>query len=301
MTDLNRVQTELKIPLTELLDDFTSAAIRNFELKNGIPPTGVVHEVLMEKLKIDTDDSFLDTDFRSKFLAASVQSVKQYQLPKSEYFVGPTTKDNIFLHFTMGWGNPYDVIDGWKTDTRGKIGTHYVIGGINIKTGDDEHDGEIVQAIPETGYAWHIGIGNTPVHRNSISIEVCNFGFITKKGDKFYTYLNREIDKKYVVELKTSFRGYKYYHKVTDKQIQSLAYLINKITVQHGISITSGIVDKLKRLPPNDAFDYDANVKNGKIKGIHTHTNVSPAVNGEYAKWDLAPTPEVIKFLTELK
>jgi hypothetical protein len=42
------------------------------------------------------------------------------------------------------------------------------------------HDGKILQAIPNNGYAWHLGIGNQPMHRESIGIELCSFGYVTK-------------------------------------------------------------------------------------------------------------------------
>jgi hypothetical protein len=291
---LNKIQENLLLPKTDELDELTNAAIRNQLLRNELPMGSINDNIttISNFLKI-TEDGFLDTDLRQV-----ERQIKRNLLPTSQYFAKSGPKNNIFLHFTMGWNNPFNTITDWATDTRGKIGTQYVIGGINISTGDTQYDGVIVQAIPDEGYAWHIGIGDTEVHRNSIGIEICNFGYLTEKNGKFYTYTGREVNKKYVSALETPFRGYKYYHKLTVEQLKSLIYLIKLLAKKHSIDITKGIVSKLKVKKDNSAFDFDQNVVNGKLRGMHTHTNVSPKNKyGGYDKWDLAPTPELIDTL----
>ena len=53
--------------------------------------------------------------------------------------------------------------------------------------------------------------------RTSIGIELCAWGGLTKKGDKFYNYVNGVVPQSEVAELQTEFKGYKYYHKYNDK------------------------------------------------------------------------------------
>ncbi len=51
-------------------------------------------------------------------------------------------------------------------------------------------DGKVVQMVALNQAAWHAGkskIGSAEgVNAYSIGIEICNFGKLTKKGDKFY-------------------------------------------------------------------------------------------------------------------
>src|SRR5690606_27807975 len=107
-------------------------------------------------------------------------SFEDYYLPEEAYFTNPTQKTHIFLHHTKGWHNPYRVIDSWGRQPHRKVATEFVIGGQSIHNDNTEYDGRILQAIPNNGYAWHLGIGNQPMHRESIGIELCSFGYLTK-------------------------------------------------------------------------------------------------------------------------
>ena len=71
------------------------------------------------------EELFADTD-----IATSASWIKQYPLPDGEYVKQETHKEWIFLHHTAGRYNPYKCIDHWAKDQRGRVGTHYVIGGV---------------------------------------------------------------------------------------------------------------------------------------------------------------------------
>src|SRR5690554_3573702 len=132
----------------------------------------------------------------------------EYFLPNHAYHNRTTEKKWIFLHHTKGWHNPYRVIDSWERQPHRKVATEYVIGGQSIHNDNTEHDGRILQAIPNNGYAWHLGIGNQSMHRESIGIELCSFGYLTKgyfekrengklqsierKKDSYYTYVGQK-------------------------------------------------------------------------------------------------------------
>ena len=60
----------------------------------------------------------------------------------------------------------------------------------------------------------------------SICVEICNWGPLTKKGDKFYNYVNREVPIDQVCELDKPYKGRKYYHAYTDAQIESVRQLM---------------------------------------------------------------------------
>jgi N-acetyl-anhydromuramyl-L-alanine amidase AmpD len=52
------------------------------------------------------------------------------------------------------------------------VATEFVIGGLSFKNDEEVYDGKILQAIPDKSNAWHLGIGNQAMHRESIGIEL---------------------------------------------------------------------------------------------------------------------------------
>lgn len=302
MEEIKIVQKKLKIPETGIMDEFTQAAIRNFQTKRGIIATGLLDNPTKEALQLN--DGNIDSD-----LMRSVP-IKKYFLPKGEYFQGPTKKQYIFLHHTAGYNNPFAIVDMWAKDPIGPIGTQYLIGGLHPSNDDDTYDGEIVQCFNDENYAWHLTIGNTEMHRNSIGIELCNFGWLTKGGyrdlktkkwidkstESFYTYTGLALSKYQVVDLGFEFRGYRYYHKYSDVQLNSLSFLIKDLGQRLGIDIYTGIHKRLKSGEhPSKVFDFWQDAKNGKIKGLLTHANVYQS-----GKWDLSPQPNVIDMILSL-
>lgn len=310
VAEIKEVQQELNIPLTGEYDEFTEAAIRNFQQKNKIPVTGVVDNSTKELLLNNNKDGLISTDLRE-----APVTISKYLLKSDEYYTTEEKKEWLFLHHTAGWNNPYAVVDAWESDTRGRVGTEYLIGGRHLQTLDSKHDGKIVQCYPShKNYGWHLGIGNTVVHRASIGIEVCNFGWLVKDGNDFKTYVSLDskgkvipgkgpvVNPSEVCDLGKEFRGYRYFHKYTDSQLNSLKYLITKIARETGIDVTKGLKEKIKASSdPFTAFDYDPNVVSGKVKGLFTHTNVSPKNKyGGYEKWDMYPSPDLIDVILSL-
>lgn len=310
---IEKIQKALNIPVTGEIDQFTEAAIRNFQIKNSLMPTGEVDGDTQELLLTDNTTGFISTDLREPVIEPSNTTEGKPTVPelvikkslisgKNNFFKGPTQKDSLFLHHTAGWNNPYNVIKDWMSDSRGEVCTHFVVGGKHCQTLDGKYDGEVVQSMEYSWYGWHLGIGNTSVHRNSIGIEVCNFGWLTKKGGDYYTWSNAKVSESEVVDLRRDFRGYRYFQKYTDKQLNSLKLLIEKIGKDQGIDITQGLKERLKKnKDPFVAFAYDQDIKNGKSKGLFCHTNVSaPNKWGGYDKWDLFPQNEVLDLILSL-
>lgn len=279
----------------------TESAVIQWQKDNGIIADGIVGPETMNLMGL------LDTDTSSTNL-----NIKKHWLNSDEYYKGPVKKDWIFLHHTAGWHDPYQTINGWELDARGAVGTEYVLGGSSILGNNDKFDGELVSAFPAGGYAWHLSIGNTEMHRNSIGIEVCNFGFLTKGGfwkynsstkknewkagkpDSFYTYVGTEAHPSQVIKLDEKFRGYEYWQKYSEKQIQVLKDWILYISDLNNIDPRKGLVELIQKVGGHKAFDTcDVNMC-AATKGLWLHTNVV------LGKVDLFPQPEVVDMLLSL-
>lgn len=177
-------------------------------------------------------------------------NIQKHFLNKDQYYESTFPKEFLFLHHTAGNHNPIGTVDMWNTDSRGKVATTYVIGGKSTTNGDSTMDGLIVQAFPESN--WAISLFYNPdmyqlnIEKHTISIEICNYGFVTKKNGQYLNYVNRPIPETDIIELAKPFRGYSFWHNYTDKQIESLYHLISKISEDNNIPLNMGMSDIVK-------------------------------------------------------
>jgi hypothetical protein len=195
----------------------------------------------------------------------------------------------VFLHHTAGWNNPYRTIEHWAGDDRGKVATEFVLGGQSIKGNDNQYDGELLQAMPQGGWGWHLGTGRSHMHKNSVGIEVNNFGWV-KDGK---TYAGTTAAASQLVTLAKPFRGYKTWHRYSDKQIKVLKDWILWIGERDNIDVRAGLPALIKEKGA-DAFEFNQEVLEGKHKGLWTHTNVRTT------KVDMFPQPELMDMLVSL-
>lgn len=316
------IQQLFQLDQTGQYDEYTRSAVKNFQLRLAIPSTGLIDDPTLNamltrwpslgkyidpKVSIpidrEEDRSRIVTDLDATTDLSEISNdptIEEYLLPSDEYIREKTPKKCIFIHHTAGWDNPFAVVDSWAADTRGRIGTHYVIGGINFKTGDNKYDGQIVNCIPEDYWAYHLGgyqsHGISPtMQRQSIGIEICNFGYLTKKSNgTFVTYTGQIVPTEYVCDLGYSFRGYQYWHKYTDLQLYSLEYLIKSLANKYDIDITKGLQERLLTETHADAFATYNDAITGRVFGILSHTSVRKD------KTDCSPQPNLINLLTSL-
>ena len=274
----------------------TEKYVKNYQKDNGLTADGIVGNGTAKHMGLDLDE-FLETDLSNNVQTTDGGLIinKQY-LDKGEYLNGPTDKFYLFLHHTAGWNNPYKTIKSWNNDDRGRIATQFVIGGTSIKTGEDKYDGEVVECFPDEGYAYHLGKnGSKLLHPHSIGIEVCNFGQLTKKGDKYYNYVKREVPADMVCDLGFEFRGYQYWHAYTDKQVEATRLLIKEIEKRHPqIDVSKGLKAWLETETPAEAFEFKKDAYYGKVKGMLTHTNTRTD------KTDWSPQPKMIEMIKSL-
>lgn len=293
---------------TENFGPGTETAVKRWQKANGLKDDGVVGSVTWNAMGLATTDIS-----ESQPKPSGVLEIKKQFLPKGEYLSGPTKKDWAFLHHTAGWENPYSTISAWGRDTRGAIGTEFVLGGPKITDGNVAFDGELVQAFPAGGYGWHLGTGNNVMHRNSVGIEVCNFGYLTLggywkwnattkrnewiklKADRLYTYVGTEVNpaSSQVVTLAKEFRGHRTWHRYSDAQIEVIKEWLLFIANRDGIDIRKGL-PALIRQRGADAFDFFDPKFVEANKGLWSHTNVRKD------KVDMFPQQELIDMLLSL-
>lgn len=291
---VEHIQRALGLEVDGDFGRLTEAAVKSFQNKNGIYPSGIVdydtYELLFT-LDISTDLE------ESKNNLPSNYKITLNLLPKSEYIPEVTKKTSICLHHTAGWDNPYKTIEHWDNDKRGRIGTHYVIGGINPATGIDEFDGTILQAIPDDSWAFHLGISsiNKKLEKSSISIELCNFGYLEKRGGDFYTWAGQKVHPDFVIELNKKFRGRKYWLSYSKKQIEALQALLIYLSDKHSIDLKKGLNSFLKTESEYEALGYKEDVLySNQFEGLYSHTHV------RRDKFDVYPHPDLIKMIKGL-
>ena len=284
--NVKQIQEALDITADGIFGPITEVSVKKYQTAKGLYPDGVVGPKTWTLLEAATTDNS-----EQQGPAGDAEGfIKKHYLPKGQYLEGPSKKEYIFLHHTAGWHSPYKTIDNWGRDDRGRIATEFVIGGQDVRDGDDTYDGEVVQCIPTGGYAWHLGKnGSQQMHVNSVGIELCGFGYIVDGK----TYANHRAHESQIVELDQPFKGRKYHHRYSDKQISNLKKLLVFIGERDNIDLREGL-PRLIREQGLKAFEWNEDAYYGRIKGILSHTNTN--------KWksDVHPQQELIDMLLSL-
>lgn len=215
-------------------------------------------------------------------------------LQNNQYIREAVPKKTIYIHHTAGSASPYGVLKWWNK-TPARVGTAFIIGGKPTRRSHNWKDGELIQAFSSKYWAWHLGVKKSVMppssessrllNSQSIGIELCNWGYLEKRGGRFYTYINSVIPSNEVVTIDPAYRGHRYWHRYTDAQIETLQELIEYLAQTYDIPTC---------YKGDQMFELDLRAFEGE-SGIWTHTSVR--AGGEKGKTDCSPQPHLIDML----
>ena len=283
-------------------------SVTNFQRAIGTKADGIVNSITWNKL-LDYGKPVLAKSEIPHDISYENQNglrIHNYSLSPDLYYQEDIKKETIWLHNTGGGSRPDWSVNGWEKDFEKdlsgnlvldqngkikplKVGVSYIIGRRSSSTDDSVWDGKILNTFDDKYWAYHLGINNQSsldLNSKSIGIEFCNYGPLTMGIDgRFYNSVNKIVNEKDVVKLDKTFRGYDYFERYTDSQLESarglLIYLINK----HAISIEGKIYNE-------NWFNYNtAYHTNG---GIRSHSHIKKDI------FDIFPQKEMIQMLNSL-
>jgi len=317
---VKEIQQMLGITDDGIFGSGTESSVKKFQTDKGLIADGIVgpktYETLVNETMgvnfdnnqdIDTDrtdfDDSDDRDDKLNYLGSYTTEdgleIDKAYLDGDEYVkdYGKIEPENFFIHHTAGWNNPYNTINSWNKDDRGRVATQYCIGGTSVKIGsygDDKYNGQVVECFPDNYIGWHLGkVGDFNMSKYSSAVEINNFGYVTKKNGKYYNYVNSEVPESMVCDLGYEFRGHRYWHAYTLEQIESLGLLIKHVQrIYPKINMSAGLPQLLKDgVHPKDAFEFNEDAYWGRVKGLWTHTNTRTD------KFDCFPQEELVDLL----
>ena len=309
--DVKRLQEALHIGADGIFGPGTEAKVKEFQKSEGLVSDGIVGRQTWEALQIsdiDTDqrgsawDPKRDRDDKLEYLGSYTTPeglvIDRAYLDGDEFVrdYGKIEPRGFFIHHTAGWSNPYNTINNWNGDKRGRVATQYCIGGSDIR-GRESKDGVVVECFPNNYLGWHLGkVGKFAISKFSGGVELNNFGYLKEKSGKLYNYIGREVTDEYVCDLGYEFRGYRYWHAYTDKQIESLRLLLIHLKRTYPkMDLENGIPKLLKEgMHPKDAFEFNEDAYYAKQFGLWSHTSVRKD------KFDCFPQQELVDMLTNL-
>jgi N-acetyl-anhydromuramyl-L-alanine amidase AmpD len=262
----------------------TLRSLKAFQKKYNLVVDGIAGPVTFEALKAAQKRTAKEEGSSHIKDYGDLDVDIDHHLEANQYIKQVHKKDKIFIHYTVSGSNPKSVIRYWDgNETR--VATAFVMGG----RGDE--DGKVYEAHNPDYWSFHLGVKGSKgkLDRSSIGIEICAWGRLNKKGDKFFNVYGGEVSADEVYTLEDKWRGDLYYHKYSDKQIEALEKLLLWIIKEYDIPVQD--ID----FESTDWLQYDASIVKNNTPGIWSHTSVRKD------KQDTYPDHRVMEMLNRIK
>lgn len=161
---------------------------------------------------------------------------------------GVNTREFIVIHYTAG-PNAQSAHNNFN-NPEAQVSWHLTI----------DRDGKVYQLLPFSAIAWHAGKSEwthgdkkySAMNPVSIGIELVNAGNLTKKGEKFFTWYNKEVP---ADEVFFDEKGMPW-HKFTDAQINTTIDLTLKLAKHFSVKDILGHneISPGRKVDPGPAF-----------------------------------------------
>jgi|TARA_R110000851_G_scaffold85152_3_gene185310 N-acetyl-anhydromuramyl-L-alanine amidase AmpD len=260
----------------------TQRSVKAFQKRYGLMNDGVIGDETFEALKAAQRKSAKENKNPIPDQKYNFEINRNQKLSRSQYIKQVHDKNQLYLHFTAGSASAKGVIDYWDGN-QPRIATAYVI---------DGYAGNIFECFNPKYWSYHLGVKGTKgrLDKASIGVEICNYGPLKKKGDKFYAwpenFSNTTVDPSKVYTLQREFRGFHYFEAFTDEQITATELLLDHLIRAYKINVQSSF--------DYSWFDFDPSVIKNKKDGIWSHSSVRKD------KLDLYPDHRIIEMLNRL-
>ena len=175
----------------------------------------------------------------------------------SYYHPTKTPKKSICLHFTVGHIKA-DIETLTKKDYH--VSVSYVV----------DRSGRIYELFPDTYWSCHLGKdaigGNEVMSKQSIGIEISNYGPLTQSGENLMDSYKKAYCKMSETEYyyKHSYKHHDYYASMTDIQTEAVAALVKYLGRKHNIPMNF----------KGDDEPFASDKEAVSFNGVFYHTNV---------------------------
>jgi hypothetical protein len=255
----------------------------------------ILFNVLNEAGYIDIEDFQKKNGLQADGVFGRISYAKLYQILlkvvdipfEGYYFKTPKAKNQIIWHHSAGWDNARGMFSWWQNDKAIHVATAIGI----------SDDGTVSRGFDEEFWAASIGCKSETfisnkiplIYRNgridnnmildegAVAVEVCNWGSLTEKDGKFFSWANAEVPKEKVISLEYKYQ--KYFELYTDAELKALKYwtLLNAIRFQIPIDFSY-----------DDMFSVSKKALSGE-KGLFSHNSYRSDKN------DVAPQPKLVQ------
>jgi hypothetical protein len=221
--------------------------------------------------------------------------IKIYPFPENKYFKEEEEKTQVVLHHTVSGPGIEGDVQTWIND-KDRVATAIII----------DRNGTPYQLFQSKYWAYHLGAGDHNQDRRSIGIEIDNWGGLNlgnnslkvyrhehKKlfpwhlkitnPNKFYTVYGNTVDVP-IQFYPLGFRGFQYFEKYTNAQIQTVGELLLFWRMKYNILLDYH----------DNMFDVSSSAMSG-TPGIWSHTSFRSD------KSDIHPQKEIIDMLKTIQ
>lgn len=268
-----------------------------------------LRQIRQQALKVEQESNHLNKmlqayDGRCATMPAQPEKVEDFDFididfPNNQFVFQETQKVGFVLHHSAGWDNARNMFSWWARDKAGRVATAYGI----------EDNGDVFRGFDGFKY-WGYAINarssanlrnpkfpdkyrqmtsaqrkawNDSLEKKYIQLEICNWGGLVDKGGKIQSWAGATIPDSKIIEYKKKFRGFRYFERYTDQEIESLEKLLKYHNQKHGVPI-----------------NYNADMWDVSDKALSGFSGIWAHVSFRFDKSDVHPQPELIEMLKGL-